>query len=43
MPEQPTPQVLAGDIGGTKTALMLHLVGEGGTTTQVREQTFPIR
>jgi glucokinase len=35
--------VLAGDIGGTKTALTLHEVGSGGTTAQIREQSFPSR
>ena len=32
--------VLAGDIGGTKTALALHAVSVGGATTLVREHTF---
>jgi glucokinase len=36
-------QILAGDIGGTKTALTLHTVGDDGATTQVREQSFPSR
>ncbi len=35
--------VLAGDIGGTKTALTLHAVADDGTTTQLREQSFPSR
>lgn len=35
--------VLAGDIGGTKTALTLHAVGADGATSPVREQSFPSR
>ncbi len=38
-----TPYVLAGDIGGTKTALALHAVETGGATTLVRERTFASR
>ncbi len=36
-------QVLAGDIGGTKTALSLHQLGDDGAITQLRAQTFPSR
>src|SRR6267142_2428694 len=35
--------VLAGDIGGTKTALALYAVGEGTAPTLVRERTFASR
>src|SRR5690242_13913868 len=35
--------VLAGDIGGTKTALALHAITPDGATTLVRERTFASR
>jgi glucokinase len=35
--------VLAGDIGGTKTALAIHVVDAAGTVTPVRDRTFASR
>ncbi|MBI3768265.1 MAG: glucokinase [Deltaproteobacteria bacterium] len=35
--------VLAGDIGGTKTALAIHAVDAAGTVTLVRDRTFASR
>jgi glucokinase len=39
----PAAHVLAGDIGGTKTALAIHAVDAGGAATLVRERAFASR